>query len=73
MATRGCYADWYDGLAAPPLPEGYQALFTPLDATANLITPAALLTTVATGLDAKLAFAILGSVVTQIALISVSM
>ena len=61
MATRGCYADWYDGLAAPPLPEVYRALFTPLDATANLITPAALLTTVATGLDAKLAFVILGA------------
>ena len=60
MAARGCYADWYDGLAAPPNPDDYRFLFAPLDATANLVTPAVLLTTVATGMDAKLAFAILG-------------
>ena len=61
MALRGTYDAWYDDLANRREPLADAVLFRPLDASANLVTPAALLTSVATGADRKLAFAILGA------------
>ena len=59
MALRGSYDTWYDNHVNRP--EVDAMLFRPLDAVTNPVTPAVLLTSIATGVDRKLAFAILGS------------
>ena len=61
MALRGAYNTWYDDPVNQREPGADVVLFRPLDAAANLVTPAVLLTSVATGADRKLAFAILGA------------
>lgn len=61
MALRGTYATWYDNPVYAREPAVDSVLFRSLDAGANMVTPAALLTAVATGADRQLAFAILGS------------
>ena len=61
MALPRTYDAWYDNLTNRREPAADAVLFCPLDATANLVTPAALLTSVATGADHKLAFTILGA------------
>ena len=61
MAFRGTYDAWYDRHDIGREPDMDAMLFRPLDATVNPVTPAALLTSIATGADRKLAFAILGA------------
>ena len=61
MALRGTYEAWYTRLDNRREPEADAVLFRPLDATINPATPAVLLTSVATGVDRHLAFAILGA------------
>ena len=61
MALRGSYATWYELPAYSRTPADDAVLFRPLDAAANLVAPAALVTAVATGADRQLAFAILGA------------
>ena len=61
MALRGSYATWYKLPAFSRTPADDAVLFRPLDAAANLVAPATLVTAVATGADRQLAFAILGA------------
>ena len=61
MALRGTYDAWYARRDNRREPEADAILFWPLDTAVNPTTPAALLTSVATGVDRRLAFAILGA------------